>query len=104
MDDSVDFALETFLKSKVQILAVTDEFGGTAGIVTMEDAIETLLGEEIVDELDEHEDMRELARRATEQASRRRMIKNLIFYPSTIILLSINIHSILGMSQRVNKM
>ena len=62
MDDSVDLALETFLKSKVQILAVTDEFGGTAGIVTMEDAIETLLGEEIVDELDEHEDMRELAR------------------------------------------
>ena len=62
VDDSVDFALETFLKSKVQILAVIDEFGGTAGIVTMEDAIETLLGEEIVDELDEHEDMRELAR------------------------------------------
>ncbi len=62
VDDSVDLALETFLKSKVQILAVIDEFGGTAGIVTMEDAIETLLGEEIVDELDEHEDMRELAR------------------------------------------
>ena len=54
------------MNSKVQILAVTDDFGGTAGIVTMEDAIETLLGEEIVDELDEHEDMRELAR---EQAS-----------------------------------
>ncbi len=62
VDDSVDLALDTFLKSKVQILAVVDEFGGTAGIVTMEDAIETLLGEEIVDELDEHEDMRELAR------------------------------------------
>jgi CBS domain containing-hemolysin-like protein len=62
MDDSVDLALDRFLGSKVQILAVLDEFGGTAGIITMEDVIETLLGEEIVDELDEHEDMRELAR------------------------------------------
>ena len=65
-EDSVDLALETFLKSKVQILSVVDEFAGTAGIVTMEDAIETLLGEEIVDELDEHEDMRELAREQAE--------------------------------------
>ena len=60
--ESVDLALERFLESKQQILAVLDDFGGTAGIVTMEDVIETLLGEEIVDELDEHEDMRELAR------------------------------------------
>ena len=61
-DESVDLALDRFLGSKQQILAVLDEFGGTAGVVTMEDVIETLLGEEIVDELDEHEDMRELAR------------------------------------------
>ena len=65
-DESVDLALDRFLQSKVQILAVIDEFGGTAGIITMEDAIETLLGEEIVDELDEHEDMRELAREQAE--------------------------------------
>ena len=66
MDESVDLALDRFLQSKVQILAVLDEFGGTAGIITMEDAIETLLGEEIVDELDENEDMRELAREQAE--------------------------------------
>ncbi len=66
VDDSVDKALEKFLESKVQILAALDEFGGTAGIITMEDVIETLLGEEIVDELDEHEDMRELAREQAE--------------------------------------
>ena len=60
--DSVDQALELFLARRVQIVAVMDEFGGTAGILTMEDVIETLLGEEIVDELDEVEDMRELAK------------------------------------------
>ena len=51
-----------FLTNKQQIAIVIDEFGGTSGILTMEDVLETLLGEEIVDELDEVEDMRELAR------------------------------------------
>jgi CBS domain containing-hemolysin-like protein len=41
---------------------VTNEFGGTEGAVTLEDVFETLIGEEIVDELDEVEDMREYAR------------------------------------------
>ena len=59
---SVDATLDLFLTNKQQIAIVNDEFGGTSGIVTMEDVLETLLGEEIVDELDEVEDMRELAR------------------------------------------
>ena len=60
-DSNVDAALDMFLDNKEQIAVVSDEFGGTAGLLTMEDVIETLLGEEIVDELDEVEDMRELA-------------------------------------------
>ena len=64
-DASVDLTLDLFLEKRQQILAVQDEFGGTSGIVTMEDVIETLLGKEIVDETDEAEDMREVARAYT---------------------------------------
>ena len=67
-DDSVDKALDLLLESKEQILIVKDEFGGTVGLVTMEDIIETLLGVEIVDESDEVEDMRELAKQLNEDS------------------------------------
>lgn len=55
--------LDLFIKRKVHLALVEDEFGQTAGVVTLEDAIETLLGREIVDESDAVEDMQALAKR-----------------------------------------
>jgi len=53
--------LDEFIGRREHMFLVVDEYGGTAGIVTLEDAIETLLGVEIVDELDSVEDMRAFA-------------------------------------------
>ncbi|MDH3949327.1 MAG: hemolysin family protein [Gammaproteobacteria bacterium] len=54
--------LDLCIKNQMHLFLVEDEFGQTSGIVTLEDAIETLLGREIVDESDTVADMQELAR------------------------------------------
>ena len=54
--------LDRFIKRREHMFLVEDEYGQTLGIVTLEDALETLLGREIMDESDMVEDMQELAR------------------------------------------
>jgi len=53
--------LEFLIKKKTHLAIVIDEYGVVTGLVTLEDAIETLLGVEIVDELDQVTDMRQYA-------------------------------------------
>ena len=55
--------LDQFIKRREHLFLVSDQYGQTSGIVTLEDAIETLLGREIMDESDQVEDMQELAKR-----------------------------------------
>jgi CBS domain containing-hemolysin-like protein len=54
-------ALRQFLERREALAVVTDEHGGLAGLVTLEDLTETLLGTEIVDESDRTVDLRQTA-------------------------------------------
>ncbi|MBC8500078.1 MAG: HlyC/CorC family transporter [Candidatus Atribacteria bacterium] len=47
----IDELLDIFQKDRIQIAIAVDEYGGTAGLVTMEDVVEEVVGE-IIDEYD----------------------------------------------------
>ncbi|WP_442793114.1 MULTISPECIES: CNNM domain-containing protein [unclassified Psychrobacter] len=54
--------LDLMLKNRIHIAVTVGEYGEVKGLVTLEDVLETLLGLEIVDEIDRVEDMQALAR------------------------------------------
>jgi CBS domain containing-hemolysin-like protein len=58
---SVSTALEKFLQRRQHLFVVVDEYGAVSGLITMEDVLETILGEEIMDEADRISDLRKYA-------------------------------------------
>lgn len=63
----LDTLFDLLMERDAHIALVEDEYGGTAGLVTMEDVLETLLGTEIVDEFDEAANLRKVARQRARQ-------------------------------------
>ena len=61
-DTSLDEIWEEMMNKDEQISVIINEYGSFQGILTLEDVIETLLGNEIVDEYDTVRDMQQLAR------------------------------------------
>lgn len=59
------------VEQQAHIAIVVDEYGMVSGLVTMEDLFETLIGLEIVDEMDDVEDMQLLARKNWEARARK---------------------------------
>jgi len=60
----------SLMKRREHVAVVLDDFGGMAGIITMEDIIETILGMEIMDETDTAIDMRLLAQKHREKRAK----------------------------------
>ena len=64
-------AFDRMASNRDHISLVVDEYGGLAGLITLEDIIETLLGLEIVDEADTNADMQEFARSQWEKRAKK---------------------------------
>lgn len=64
---TLSHALAAFLSTRHHMFIVVNEYRETAGVITLEDCIEALIGRKIVDEYDAHDDLRAVAERNAKQ-------------------------------------
>jgi CBS domain containing-hemolysin-like protein len=59
----LSLVLHDFIKMRQHLFVVVDEYGSMTGVITLEDIIEEIFGQEIMDESDRTKDMRALAKK-----------------------------------------
>ncbi len=60
-DLTLSHALRAFLKTKCHLFMVVNQFQEIVGIITIEDVIEQIIGQPIIDEFDQYDNLREVA-------------------------------------------
>ena len=60
---TLDQALAAFIKTKHHLFVVVNEFRETVGLLSLEDVMEALIGRQVIDEFDVHDDLRAVAAR-----------------------------------------
>lgn len=68
--EKLDHALNAFIRTKNHLFVVVNEFSEMVGVITIEDIIEEIIGQEIVDEFDKYGDMRAVAKIRGKKASK----------------------------------
>ncbi len=68
---TLDRLLQEFLNARSHLFVVLDEYGGLAGVVSLEDVLEEILGREIVDESDPVADLRALAQQRRQAVAKK---------------------------------
>lgn len=71
-DKSLDHVLQAFLRTKHHLFMVVNEFEEVMGVVSIEDVLETIIGRKIVDEFDQYEDLRAVAKLAADERRKAR--------------------------------
>ena len=66
-DRLLDDLLNDFKKTKSHLFIVMNHYGGVDGLVTIEDVIEEIIGDEIVDEFDRYENLQKRAKIKTKK-------------------------------------
>jgi len=60
---SLDHALQGFIKTKHHMFVVVNEFEDVVGVISVEDIVEQIIGKPMLDEFDQYDDLREVAKR-----------------------------------------